>query len=336
MNFKKRVSSKDVAKEAGVSQATVSYVLNNKKEISIKPETREAVIEAAKKLNYHPNLIAKSMKINKSMSIGIVTDKEVLNQAFMNTLEGIKDALIEKNYSITLCLNKSDDFVNSEHIIYYNSNRIDGIIFVFADLTDQHITYLSENNIPFVIINSLIKNEIIHVVRTDMSHAIIDGIGELKKKKINQVGYLGTSTGNVSNRRYECYLNALNYHEIPFNKSLTAKYSRSEEEFVSFFDRFFQSLNFIPRALICDSPDLAFHLIKYCTVKKIDVPDKLAVIAIGTSQFSPLAQPSLSAIEAPLYEMGYTGCIMLFDVMENKSVKDVVVLEWKFQRRDSV
>ena len=50
---KKRVSSKDVAKEAGVSQATVSYVLNNNKNIKIKPETRQAVLDAVKKLNYH-------------------------------------------------------------------------------------------------------------------------------------------------------------------------------------------------------------------------------------------------------------------------------------------
>ena len=90
---KKSVSSRDVAKEAGVSQATVSYVLNNVQNVKIKPETRKAVMEAAKRLNYHPNYIAKGMKLNKSMSIGVVTEKNVTNFYFMKALEGIKDAI---------------------------------------------------------------------------------------------------------------------------------------------------------------------------------------------------------------------------------------------------
>src|SRR5690554_7227430 len=92
---KKRVSSKDVAKEAGVSQATVSYVLNNNKNIKIKPETRQAVLDAVKKLNYHPSLLARAMKLNKSMTVGVITDRNVTNYNFMRMLEGIKDQLQE-------------------------------------------------------------------------------------------------------------------------------------------------------------------------------------------------------------------------------------------------
>ena len=109
MGREKRVSSIDVAREAGVSQATVSYVLNNVKGVKIKKETREAVIAAAKKLNYHPNLIARSMRLKKSMSIGIVSDKNVSNFMFMKTLEGIKDALLPRNYSIMMCFDKSHE-----------------------------------------------------------------------------------------------------------------------------------------------------------------------------------------------------------------------------------
>lgn len=57
--MKKRITSKDVAVEAGVSRVTVSYVLNDVKNVKIKPDTRERVIAAARKLNYHPHSIAK-------------------------------------------------------------------------------------------------------------------------------------------------------------------------------------------------------------------------------------------------------------------------------------
>ena len=101
MNNIKRVSSKDVAKEAGVSQATVSYVMNNCQNVKIKPETKELVLNAAKKLNYHPNHIARGMKLNKSMAIGVVTNRNFTNLYFAKVLEGININLSEQNYAIS-------------------------------------------------------------------------------------------------------------------------------------------------------------------------------------------------------------------------------------------
>ena len=85
MNKKKSISSRDVAREAGVSQATVSYILNDVKNVRIKPETRAAVLDAVKRLNYHPDEMARGMKLKKPMSIGVVTDRNVTNFYFMKT-----------------------------------------------------------------------------------------------------------------------------------------------------------------------------------------------------------------------------------------------------------
>ncbi len=129
MKSKGSISSRDVAREAGVSQATVSYVLNNTPGVRIKHETRQAVLDAMAKLNYHPNHIARGMKLSKSMSIGVVTDRNVTNFYFMKTLEGIKDGTQSHNYSITLLFNKAGNASELEFIKYYSSYRLDGIIF---------------------------------------------------------------------------------------------------------------------------------------------------------------------------------------------------------------
>jgi len=178
---RKCISSRDVAKEAGVSQATVSYVLNNVPGIKIKPDTREAVLKAVKKLNYHPNLIARGMKLRKSMSIGVVTDKNYSSYVFMKALEGMKDVFSESNYSITLCLNKSVDINEEEYVRYYRSNRIDGVVFAFAQLSDENISCLVENNIPFVIIHTVIRNEAVHTVKTDLSIAMENAVQHLRQ-----------------------------------------------------------------------------------------------------------------------------------------------------------
>jgi DNA-binding LacI/PurR family transcriptional regulator len=331
----KRVSSKDVAKEAGVSQATVSYVLNNAKGIKVKPETREAVHNAAKKLNYHPNLIAKSMRLKKAMSIGIVSDKSIVSYMFMNVLEGIKDALVDRNYSMTFCLNKSTDIENADHIKYFSSNRIDGVIFAYANLSEEHIQYLNENKIPFVVIHSNVKEGMRHLVRTDMSEAIYQSVTHMKDKMGNKIAYLGANAGNENSPRYQGYVKALSRCSIPYNEDYIIKLPDNDEQICSFLDQYFAKLETLPSAIVCEKATFAFNFIKYASQRGISIPEDIAITAIGTSNFSSYSNPSLSAVEAPLYAMGYTGCEMLFDIMNEKETEEVVVLEWKFVTRDS-
>ncbi len=330
----KNVSSRDVAREVGVSQATVSYVLNNVPGIKIKPETRQAVLEAAKRLNYHPNLIAKSMRLQKSMSIGVVSDKNVSSYWFMKVLEGIKDAVSNKNYSITLCFNKTLDDRNAEHLNYYRSNRIDGIIFAFSSLSDGQIAYMLDNNIPFVVIHSNVKNEMVRVVKTDMTNAMLQAVMHLKEQGFEKIAYLSTGSGDKWDRRYPEYVKAIEGCGMKVHDDLVVRFDAFEEGTEGIFDGFMAKAQ-VPCAVISDSNNLAFSLLKYAARKGIKVPEQLAVIAIGSSRFADLSYPSLSTVQAPLYEMGYKGAEMLFDIMDGNIINDVVTLEWSFAPRDS-
>ncbi len=330
-----KVSSKDVAREAGVSQATVSYVLNNVKGVKIKPETKEAVLNAAKKLNYHPNLIARSMRLKKAMSIGIVSDKDISNYNFMKVLEGIKDALVPRNYSMTLCFDRGQDVESAEHIKYYSSNRVDGIIFAFANVPDEHCAYLVENNIPFVLIHTNVKNEMINLVKTDMSEAVLAAFGHLLEKGIERVAFFGGGVGNDFDRRYTSYKKAMEYYGLSIDEGLLLKTPAGEEDIERFFDEYFDNAAVKPRAVICETTNIAFRLLKYAVERGMKIPSELAVAAIGTSKFSPVSYPALSAVESPLYDMGYTGCEMLFDIMNGNTTNNVVVLEWTFTPRET-
>jgi DNA-binding LacI/PurR family transcriptional regulator len=331
----KRISSKDVAREAGVSQATVSYVLNNVEGVKIKPETREAVLEAAKRLNYHPNLIAKSMRLKKAMSIGVVSDKSISSYMFMNVLEGVRDALVSRNYTMTLCSNKSEDINNAEYIRYYSSNRIDGIIFVFTKLSEEQINYLIENNIPYVVIHTNIRNEIPHTVNTNMDEAVYEAVKHLVDNYGNDLSYFGVNAGRMVNMRYVTYLKTLEELGLEFKEDKVLKFETNEEGSIETLEEYYQKTLTLPRAILCDSAYLALNVLKFAAQKGIKVPEQTAVIGIGTTNFTSFSFPSLSAIEAPLAEMGYTGCDMLFDILESKPVQDVVVLKWDYIQRGS-
>ncbi len=329
------ISSKDVAKAAGVSQATVSYVLNNVAGVKIKPETRELVLATAKRLNYHPNVIARSMRLKRSMSIGIVSDKNVSNFNFMKTLEGIKDALLPQNYSITLCFERSAEIETAEHIRYYNSNRIDGIIFALAHLADDHHAYLVQHNIPFVVIHPNLKAEMANLVKTELDSAIDAAVASLTRKGIHEIAFWGTGAGDPSDRRFRGYCKALARHQLTLNEQILLKTLPGEEGLTDAFDQYLNEYGHLPRAVLCETPTIGFHLLRYASLHQIAVPRETAVIAIGTSRFSALSAPALSAIESPLYDMGFTGCEMLFDIMNGNLQQHLVVLEWSLVERES-
>lgn len=336
----KGISSKDVAREAGVSQATVSYVLNNVKSVKIKPETRQAVIEAAKKLNYCPNIIARGMRLKRSMSIGIVTDKNVSNYMFMSVLEGIKDILVPLNYSITLCFTRSRDIQNEEYINYYNSNRIDGVIFAFASLADENISYLLEHNIPFAIIDNKPRTDIVHTVKNDMTNALQCLVKQWITEGITDISYIGFPQGKRCERKFNTYVKVLEKNSVSLNEEkifiIPTWESSDMEEMINKFLFCFCCNSIAKRhAILCENTSIAFKLLRAAALNNISIPHKLSVAAIGTSKFSPESFPSLSAIEAPLYHMGMEGAKMLVDLIHGKNTEDEVNLEWTYVKRMS-
>ena len=336
MEKTKKPSSRDVAREAGVSQATVSYVLNNVPGVKIKEETREAVLAAARKLNYYPNEIARSMRLKKAMSIGVVSDKDLSNFRLMKILEGIKDALLPKNYSITLCFDKQNGPIEqAESVRYYRSNRIEGIIFVYAELREEDYRYLHEHKVPFVVINSHQNQSLSNQVQNDMEQALITALLSLKNAGKEEVAFLGLQDRSPLDRRFRGYLKALAACGLPAEERLCMRAPGKAEEIEEYLEAYYAEHQRLPAAILCESAGIGFRLLRFAARKGVTVPEQLSVIAIGSSRFSTLSYPALSTIENPLYEMGYTGSQLLFNLIEGKPAQSIITLEWRFVPRES-
>ena len=143
---KKNVTAKDIANACGISQATVSYVINNKEGKKISDATRQLVLETARQLNYVPNSTARSMRTSRSMSIGIVSGRNNLSLGFSHVLRGVKEYLDSVGYSITLLNDDSGDIDQHEYVRYYRSSRIDGILFLFYEMEDSTMKMLEEEH----------------------------------------------------------------------------------------------------------------------------------------------------------------------------------------------
>lgn len=325
MKNRSKVSSRDVAREAGVSQATVSYVLNDAKGIKIKPETREAVLEAVKKLNYHPNHIARGMKLNKSMSIGVVTDRNVTNFYFMKILEGIKDGTQPYNYSITLMFNRQEDVANSEYIKYYNSNRLDGIIFAFSYLDDESVSYLNDKGIPFVIADSNPTGRGVYEVYGDHLSHIDDVVAYFKKAGVRRMAYTGPRVDHKHDRRVEAIKNSVRIHGIEMADEHIVFSSFDDNEIFEATKKLFEQNN-RPDAIITGSPKFGMIAVKCASIEGLKIPEEFKVIAIGSSNFFTVINPALSSLELPLYEIGIHSAQKLFDIMNGHPTDKTTVL----------
>jgi len=322
---RKGVSSRDVAKEAGVSQATVSYILNDVKNIRVKPETRAAVLEAVQKLNYHPNQIARGMKLNRSMSIGIITERNVTNFYFMRTLEGIRDVAQKSNYSITLLFDKSDGKAEDEFIRYYESRRLDGVIFVFASPKEDIISYMDKRAIPFVIVDAHPVDHNVQQVCTDHLDRVYDVIALFKSKGAQNIGYVGPFSKNDIDARISVFRNAMEMHGYQWRDDSVTLSVHEENEIISKISELLDSKQ-RPDAILAGTPRFGLFAARCAQSLSIKVPDEIKIVALGTSNFYNVSYPPLTAVELPLYDMGVNAAKMLIGIMDEEVVKTKVIL----------
>lgn len=363
----KSVSSRDVAREAGVSQATVSYVLNKTKGVKISSKTCNAVHEAVRKLNYHPNIIARSMKLKCAMSVGLVTSRNVTSYAFMKILEGLKDELAEYNYSITLCTGhkstqndiqniaeKADinsetakiqaqssgeartegtNFIDNDYFKYYESRRIDGVIFLFAEICDEDLKYLDDKKMPYVIINTNNDNaDVKGTVSCDLTLGMINAIRHLSECGIARFGYIGNRAGYPDNRKYACFKSIIENNSLRINSGDIYNCRRNESEIIEMLSACKQEF---PDAFICDSPSIGFYLLKYFADNKIKVPAGISVVSIGASGYMDYSYPAMSSIEPPLYMMGVKSAKEIISNINGWQPEEREKLNWEFINRKS-
>ena len=334
--MKKRagVSSRDVAKEAGVSQATVSYILNDVQNVKIKPETREAVLQAIKKLNYHPNHIARGMKLMRSMSIGIVTDHNATSYYFMRTLEGIKQGLKQQNYSITFLDNHFDSTEEAEYIRYYNSNRIDGLLFVFASLPEGMIQFLNDKGIPYVMVEVHPSERGIHEVCSDYLMQMDTVIKHLSTQYITKIGYIGADTHKSKNYPLEAFKESLtgNQLEIQNTHIFTGWFHCSD--LAKSISNMLNDVN-KPQAIVAGGPRYGMLAAKCALKLGLKIPEDIKITVMGSSNMYEFIYPSLTAVEIPLAEMGNSAAKMILDLIGGREISRQIILASEFVVRDS-
>lgn len=316
----KKVSLKDIATEAGVSTALVSYVLTNKeKEARVGEEIAKKIREIARKLNYQPNHIARSLKSGRSFTIGLIV-ADISNPFFANIARTIEDEAKRNNY--TVIFGSSDENVDkSRDLINVLLNRqVDGLIITPTEGSEEQINQLKAQKVPFVLIDRFfpeIEASHIAVNNYEAAYNAVSHLLKMGRKRIGMVAYK-TTLHHISERK-RGYKEALQAYHMTGNTLLkSARYSHLKEDIKVSIDQLLSGRH-PADAVFFATNSLAMEGLKYINSLGIHIPDQLAVITFDEGEALDLFYSPVTFVRQPILEMGKAAVrVLLEEIKDNK------------------
>jgi DNA-binding LacI/PurR family transcriptional regulator len=328
-----RVTIKDIAKHAGVSTATVSYVINQTKYVS--PELTERVRAAIAHLGYQPNRIARSLRVQNTTTIGLIIS-DIQNTFFTSLVRAVEDVAYDHSHSIILC--NTDETVEKEalYIDLMLAEQVAGVIISPAHETDSSVRKLIAANIPVVAVDRRIPG-------LDVDTVVIDNVNaafELTSHLIND-GYcrlgaiVGPLTITTGHDRYLGFTRALEAHHLPVLPELV-HIGLPKESFGYRATKELLDLPEPPTALLLGNAYLALGALKAIQQQGVRIPDEIAVVAFDEMEWTSLVQPALTVVAQPTYELGKVAADSLFERIENNDLPTrEIILDHTLMIRES-
>ncbi len=334
---KSKITSFDVAKEAGVSRGTVSIVLNNVQNIKLRQETRDKVLKVAKKLGYSVNHAAKSLSSQKSYSLGLVTCWKPSDQIFGGAITGMVDSALEKRYGINFCgtISRLGDKGFDTALRFYREGRVDGLLLFMSTLAEDHpplpmIEKLSNEGVPFILVNSAIQQNTADDISTDNCHVGYTATSHLLEHGHRKIAFLMLRQKTwpfyrAEKDRFKGYKAALQDHgNNLYDDELVLKVdkaSSSPETGYRLFKELLNSSKQLPTGLYAAYDNLAIGVMDAAREEGISVPQDLAIV--GTTDGYQMVHsnvPLTSAVQ-PMKEIGSEAVNLLIKRIEGDNSK---------------
>jgi len=317
-----KATIKDVAKDAGVSIATVSRIVNDIPG-QYNEKTKKRVVQTIQKLNYQPNAIARSLRKRKTRTIGFAVPG--LQPFFAEVLEGVQSVARKKGYSIVLCNTDYDPKQEEAYVVNLLEGRVDGVIFTSGVMQDEHILRLKEEGIPIVLIEKFMQSSDIPAVVIDNLSAAKKGVKHLLSLGYRKIGYISAPLELVPLReRFEGYKQALLESRVPYDSSVVYIEKTIKKEDLrsgyKIMTRILQQGNF-PKVFFIVSDTLAIGAIKAIKDFGMKVPDDIAIVGFDDIDIASFSDPPLTTMVQPKYQMGAKGMETLIKVMSGVKLR---------------
>ncbi len=328
------ISIKDIARLSGVSVATVSRVINNNGRFS--KETKEKVEKIIEEYGYTQNMAAKSLRMSKSKTIGLIVPN-IDNEWFSRLALSIENYFFNHHYSVFICNTSQDEQKEIEYFKSLDGKLVDGIICISGiEKIPEHII---QRDIPIVCIDRKpIYDHHAYYVESDHFKGGYLATQHLIEQGCRNIAILSRNkTLSVNNSRYQGYLKALKdyhihdnpdlhlfieptSHNIEGSKALTTKLIESNIPFDGIF---------------ATNDWRAYGAIEALKEHHLSVPDDVKVIGFDDASICKVVNPTISTIKQDIDSLSFHASKCLLDLIEEKEVEPFTSIDVKLIVRES-
>lgn len=317
----KAASIYDVARESKVSVFTVSAVINNKAHVGKK--LRERVEEAIQRLNYRPNLVARSLAKQRTHTIGMIVS-DIANPFFPMVVRGAEDAAQRQGYNLLLC--NSDDTLEKEEtqIELLLSKRVDGILLTKAagDLSPVLRQMIKQVNIPFVLVMRTYPKLTKDAVISDDYQGAYDAVSHLARAGCRRIGLISGPL-KISNAiaRMQGFRDALRSQGLPLEKNLMVE---GDYRIESGFRAGHALLSHQPDGIYVANHLMTIGLLQAAEEMGLKCPDDFKLVSFDDYPWLGVFHPKLTTVELPKHQLGSEAVELLVRRIGGSTEKAVV------------
>ena len=317
-----KTTIKVIADRADVSVTTVSRVLSRQaKEYRIGTKTEETVLRIANELNYEPNILARSLRLQQTYSIGMIVP-DISNPFFASIARYVEIESRKAGYSVMICDSQEDTEVEKDSIKVLGMRKVDGMIVCPVGKESKYIEEISEKNIPIVTVDRCFPKLNLSYVVSDNYNGSIQAVNHFVEKGHRKIAFIqGLSDSSVNNERLRGYRDAHERHNLPLNESFIVGEDFGEKN------------GYIGAKILLNGPDrptaifggsnlISLGAIRAISEESLKIPDDISIIAFDDQPYFDFLATPLTSVGQKKEELGKIAIKLLLSELNEENTTD--------------
>lgn len=320
---------KDIAKEANVSTATVSRIINGLDGYT--EETKIKVLKVIDKLGYNRTVVGLETK-----TVGVLLP-DIATNFYASILKGIEDVAHVNNYSVIICNTGIDGWRTLDYIKVLEQRKVDSIITIGLRISEEYYNALEKSKIPYIQISTISYRYQIPYIKVDSQQASYAATKYLIDNGHKKIAMISGEAKDVDSGHHRIFgfKQALEDNNLDVNPKLIKYGDFTYESGIECMRELLKGEDEFT-AIFAASDDMAVGALSVAYENNINIPNELSIIGYDNTRVSAMSIPPLTTIGQPLYEMGQKGMTMIIKAIENNEKLESIIMPYSIIKRRTV
>lgn len=314
---------KDVAKKANVSIATVSRVINNVPLVN--EETRDKVLQAIKETGYRPNAIARSLKLQKTETVGVVIH-DITIPYYAQIARGVQDISMQSGYNAIICNSDADNRKEEEFMDLFYQKQCDGIIFAGRELNESVRRKFEYMNMPVILCSIEDREGEYSSVINDYDQAVYSLMKHLKVMGHKTVGLIHGDKKRAYNAKRNEEVMMATSKELGMKINKNCVIDRDFTMKGGYLAMQEMLKGELPTVVVCGNDEMAVGAIRAIEESGMKVPEDISIASLNSCEVGRWISPNLTSINHYMYDVGAISARLLIKLLEGEELKEKKVI----------